>query len=126
MCEQCMTECLDVGEVVPGIWIIQAVKDGNKMKAGDYGLVYCNDPFVIWSKRPYPDPDPLDELHDSDGWAIWYKDASDFRDKLLLPPETGQLLVGSCVSAGWDKKEHGDMAYWLYDRMGKFLEEPKP
>ena len=123
MCEQCTTECLEIGEVIPGIWIIQATKDGNLMKAGYYGLVYCNDPFVVWSEKPYPDPNAIDELCNLENWVAYDIVASAFRDKLLLPPETGQLLVESCISAGWDKKEHGCLAFWLYDHMGKFLEE---
>lgn len=49
MCLCCCVKEKKFGEVLPGIYLMQATKDYyEKMLTGQYGLVICNDPFIIF------------------------------------------------------------------------------
>lgn len=50
MCVQCTAETVNYGEFAPGWYLVRATKtDPDSMDAGDWGLVECNDPAIIFS-----------------------------------------------------------------------------
>lgn len=125
MCEQCSTDSLDIGEVVPGLSLFQAKKDGRHMKAGDFGLVRSNDPDVTWSFRPEPDPyegmsDEEIDRQDGVAWAAWRDKARAFslECKVQLGMTTAFRIGLLCQAAGYDATKDGRLDFWLFHRVG--------
>lgn len=59
MCLSCLAETVILGEVLTGIYLVQATKDGGiEFVTGDYGLVFCNGPSFTFKEKPIPDPTP--------------------------------------------------------------------
>lgn len=133
MCEQCMAETIDIGEIVPGWFLCRATQDGWMMKAGDYGLIQCNDPdFIIPAKfKPIPDSTfnmsdeeinnlPTDGIF-TDGFFDLFED--------ILPYLRGSLstcgsLYEACKEDGYNVKEHGIcIEMWLIHKMGEAIVE---
>ena len=56
MCESCLAEAENFGEVFPGVWLERATKDvvvdEFEWNAGEWGLVFCNAPFMVWGVTP--------------------------------------------------------------------------
>jgi len=133
MCEQCYTQSVTLGEVVPGLILIQAKKDGRHMKAGDYGLVRSNDPDVIWTDRP--EPDPYEGRPDEDfgtvlAGEVWQAKVQEFTAQCntQLGPmglTTGFRIGLLCQAAGYDHTKDGKLEYWLFHRMGVLLQAAK-
>jgi hypothetical protein len=133
MCEQCSAKTVSYGEVLPGVALVKATQDGQVMKAGHWGLVLSNDPFLIFSTGPEPDPghglvDVVVEATPPDHplWA-WLDVAERFRWECLLSPEDGHLLVQKGCEEGYDMEEDGYFAMWLFHRMGVLVANgPEP
>lgn len=128
MCEQCSTDSLDIGEVVPGLFLFQARKNGRHMKAGDYGLVRSNDPDVTWSFRPEPDPYEGmsdEEINSQDGkaWEAWRPLVQEFaaQCKAQLDMTKGLRIALLCQAAGYNHNKDGLLEYWLFHRMGVLM-----
>ena len=122
MCEQCVADCDDLGYVARNIGLLKAKRDGDFMKAGQYGLVECNDPFCLFDETPYPDPDPETTDTQNPAADAWILSAGRFRDKLIVHPRLGHFIVESCKSSGYNPETDGDVAMWLFDRAGKLIE----
>ncbi len=132
MCEQCNTDCVTFGEVVPGLFFIQAKKAGRLMRAGDYGLVRCNDPDLIWSFRPEPDPYEGmsdEEINQQDGvaWAAWRDKAKAFalECKVQLGMNLAFRFGLLCQAGGYDIEKDGRLDWWLFHRVGLLLQAGK-
>jgi hypothetical protein len=52
MCEQCVANAHAWIDILPGWWLVRAHKDGNEMRAGQWGLMHCNDPSLILATDP--------------------------------------------------------------------------
>ena len=52
MCEQCVANAHGWIEILPGWQLCRAHKNGNDMKAGQWGLLTCNDPSLILVTDP--------------------------------------------------------------------------
>jgi hypothetical protein len=101
---------------------MRAHQDGNMMSAGQYGLLRSNDPDVVWSGSPEIEP-PEDE-HDQ--WLKWAVGPRAFESTLILRPEVGWDLVEAATRCGYDRGEHGSLAYWLWDHMAKRMKQGWP
>jgi hypothetical protein len=119
MCEQCVAEAVQHGEVLPGWVLIRASRDGNLMKAGQWGLVSGNDPDYVWSATPRPEPPCQDPQ-----WSAWSEEARHFEEALRADPPTGYLLYAAARQAGFIPE--GRFAFWLFGRLGRHLSERGP
>jgi hypothetical protein len=132
VCEQCQAETKTYGQVAPGWWLIQATKDGDAMKSGDFGLVRINDPEYIWPATLVLTEDPGFGLeHDDAAWDAATAAHSDQRDRFvegaceLMPhldgtPASGYNLVLRCMDAGYTKK-CGYFHMWLAGRVAQVI-----
>ena len=132
MCECCSAETIDVGEVVPGIMLVQATKQGQVMRPGDYGLVMSNDPFLVFSGSTFR-PDPLFEMTEvenlsssmlqyADQWcddAIWFKELLDTKVEIM----TSWFIVTQAKACGWKQDLHGYVGLWLFHRIGELIQK---
>lgn len=123
MCEQCCAETETYLSPIPGWWFVRATVDGMIMKAGDWGLVRCNDPDFVWDFIPWPEPEEgIDEQLESD----WFEDWIRFDQALECRPEIGWELVNACIKAGYDPKNDGAVGAWLFNHLGEWLKTKKP
>ena len=115
------------------LFLMKARKDDPDWKAGQWGLVICNDPEVVWD-GPTPWPDPSFGVSDEvqKGWnaeqnalaAKWMKDARNFADAFR---DQGHIYAGyrvgnACRVAGWDQV--GLFTHFLYHKMGEACLNP--
>lgn len=133
MCQQCVTDARNFGEVIPGLVLMQATRDSpHGWRVGSYGLVRSNDPDVIWDATPIPDPtnglsdEALNLLLDDNAFA-WSREADKFmqacKEQLTL---TDALRIGMlCMEAGYTLND-GLLEYWLFHRMGLLLTSSTP
>lgn len=122
MCEQCVTDCLHYGQVLPGWYLIRAQKDGNLMKIHQWGLLRCNDPDFVWTVDPIVDitygmsDDQVDALPD-DQWNLYRKfsnSAEKFEQSLKGDIRSGYSLYKACLEAGYDPEVDGyNLSHWL-------------
>lgn len=132
MCEQCSAKTKTYGEVLPHWWLVQATQDGNMMKAGDFGLVVCNDPDYIWPADMPPRKDPsfgmsdeeFDNMPDEVGqeWDDFMEYIEKLGKRLDSDPLTGYSLVTAAKEAGWDRNKNGFLEGWLSHRMAVVVE----
>lgn len=68
MCTQCVVNPIYYGEIAPGWFLMRARKDegGTEgMRVGEWGLVECNDPTIVFDVTPvvYDNPDQTWEAY---------------------------------------------------------------
>ena len=139
MCQQCTCQALTYGEAVPDWYLMQAQVDGSTWKAGQWGLVWSNDPTFTWTGTPTPNP--AFGLDDAAEEALWkanehneigarivstelpesFKEAFD-----TMNPRTGYDLVVASMQRGYDPDTSGDLAWWLWDWFGEYLRTATP
>ncbi len=104
MCLQCEVDAQCVlREIIPGYQLYISIKDHEEWPKGQYGLVRCNDPDFVFAIPK-----------DRDDEGEWY----DFiLYEFLMEPLTGYNFVSACMAAGWNQKEHGDVAIWFVERI---------
>lgn len=131
MCEACYAECETIGEILPGLALVQAKKSFRHIEEGMYGLVRLNSPDLVWAARPMPDPffgmtdDEIDAapqplLSDFlvfDLLVTLFSKACEAQLSLTTAYDIGCL----CQAAGYNRKEDGLMEHWLFHRMGALL-----
>jgi hypothetical protein len=136
MCDQCVAATIG-WDLFPGWGLVKARLDCDSMKAGDWGLLRCNNPDFVW-RTPAPGPlDPLFGLTEEEEKALpesdprwdaslkWCHQAH----KLNLKPPKGQAvyvnayyeLVQGGIQAGYDPDKDGDFSMWLFHRMGELV-----
>jgi hypothetical protein len=137
MCETCLSQCDDYGEVLPGWFLVRATKDsGITMEAGDWGLVDCNSPSFIFEHTPIKNPivgltieeseeSKLDEpyyrfISVSDSIGIDMFESIDTSTP-NLPFSVCNKLYKSCIEAGWNEDKE-PMLYWLCHHIATYLE----
>lgn len=133
MCEQCSAATKTYGEVVPHWRLVQATKDGNMMKADDFGLVWCDDPSYFWPGDMRPRKDPAFEMPDADfdnmneeagdEWDSFIEYVDKLAGHFQSDPTTGHGLVTACHDAGYSRQKHGfRLLSWLSHRMAATME----
>lgn len=116
MCEQCIVNPLSFGEVLPGIYLMRARRDGNEMNAGDWGLVYCNGPFFVWSgTREKPNPE----------CSYSESDMSDEFSQMMVDPRTGYDLFTKAFAFGFDPNKHNFTA-WFWEHIFNHVDATEP
>lgn len=135
MCEQCVAQTAYYGEPLKDIGLFRATQDGSIMKKGQWGLIEINDPFVVWTSTPRPDPmknlsdEELEKLpNDATIWELeddWMDFIKEFEEALTLTPELGYKLVAASLEKGF--KEDQRFSMWFFDYLGMWLKEhPEP
>ena len=128
MCESCLAGCELLGEVVPGLFLLQATKDFQHITAGFYGLTRSNGPEVVWEIKPTPDPceglsdDEINARTDSRDFE-WFDDVALFTCACQEQLQMGDSFqIGLlCQAAGYDPVKDGHLEHWLFHRMGVLL-----
>ena len=139
MCEQCIADTVLIGgekEVLPGWFLVKAQKDGHSMKAGNYGLVVCNDPSFIFNIEPAVDPldgmsdEQIEALDKNDVlWElskVWSQKAYDFTNNIELTYYMMSVyeLVSAGIKAGYNEEVDGyNFENWLFNHLGKFIRD---
>ena len=145
MCEQCCADTKTYAvikddkafmEILPGFVLIRASQDGMFMKKGDWALVSCNDPEVYWSETPTKDPEWGMTEEESDAQpeefqklaSQWIDQSQEFRDRLqkMISPYMSWKLVNEAMKQGYTWEEHGPFGFWLWHKMGEWLEQATP
>ena len=129
MCLCCSAEAVDVAEVVKDFFLVRAAVDVDGWKSGQYALVVCNDPSYIFKTPPRLQPvwNDADDDKSLDAEDAWLAEATAFISDLKQALSLNEChnLVGACVVAGYDRAEDGDVAFWLYDRIAKLIQDDK-
>ncbi len=122
MCEQCTTEAVTViSDVLPGFTLMQAKLNGHDWQAGQFGLVECNDPMVVFDGPLLADPttglsdeeiNALSEQSQAD-LDRYLTVAEEFDDKLVLDARSGYRLVQACMTKGYCPDTGGNVGFWL-------------
>lgn len=109
------------------VWLMQAHYGCEEWPKGWFGLVFCNDPFVVWEWAPTSEP----HVSLSKGksrkaaikrWENWFKDSGKAAEAFNgLDITTAFDLVTACTKAGYDRSKDGDVALWLMGFIGKAL-----
>jgi hypothetical protein len=134
MCEQCLVNPLYFGEVIPGWCLIRARRQGSDMEVGDWGLLRMNDPDLIWKSTPQLDPTfYMTDDEEAEYWKTHsYKDeavhaAEDFVDTLWCQPVSlGYDLVSAMMEAGYSRKQHGPVEWWLWQKLAEHIRDTEP
>ena len=130
MCMRCSTEAeLYEKEVVPGIGLVRATVDHGEVRAGDWGLVECNDPFFWWRGEILPVPrtvredaeSPIAYLEGEEAIEDRYFDERGKVERMLIPADVGYRVTVGAIEVGYDPKEDGYVAGWIYDRLDEVV-----
>ena len=125
MCELCAadTDCIGDCEIFPGWFLERAKRDGDFMKAEDFGFTRSNDPSFVFHTFPYPEPDKLAEKTSTE-WREWYNKACEFGRELQqyeISFEAIYSFVAAAKEKGYDEDKEGGFVYWLFDYLGQYL-----
>jgi len=137
MCTQCIVNPLYFGEVLPGWYLIRARREApNEMDVGDWGLLRCNDPDVVFKTTPMKDPDPSDEdgtkdpesstISDPNLLKEFYNRVDKFSDEFYCSPYIGYLLVEAGIRVGYNHENDGSFIDWLFSYLGEYIDKTEP
>lgn len=117
MCEQCCAKTIYLGEIAKGFHFVKATRDGNEMKKGEYGIIRCNDPDIIFpeSLKPFPDP-YLNNEEDGDKFIdLVYN----LREYLIGSFDFGYDFYMACSKEpDWNHEKPGNIDWWIINKMG--------
>ena len=123
MCELCLAKVISYsGEVLPGVYLRRATTDGNIMEAGDFGLVFCNDPSFVFSIVPECEP-PEDNDKQLTEFFNWAAKVEMFEDQLAyVENDFGIIycLVEAGTRVGYNFRS-GRFSAWLFNHIGEYL-----
>lgn len=136
MCEMCLVEPTEFGEIIPTFYLALGTKDGQEMKSGQYAIIDGEHAVAVFPEKPWPDPfgdmteEAIEAVSESDPrWGEnhrWLAAVEKFAETCLVNPELGHELYEGALKAGFDRERHGWLTYWLYDRAGRMLvDNPK-
>jgi len=126
MCECCSADTIDIAEIAEGWILVQARKDGNYMKKGEYALQNFNDPDFYFDVVPVEDPsrgfsdDELDGMTAEEDKKLdeFWEIVEKIEKKLVTDPVTGHMFYEACLKSGYDSELHGRrFTSWLTDTM---------
>jgi len=140
MCELCAAKTIRIGELLPGFLLFRATRDGLRMRAGEYGLVRQDEPFLTWGPVVLADPTPpgldrfeieawMNDTANAEAWgrfddaAVQFAAAVRAGPRGMGPPSFAVVaeLAAACSEAGWTPA-FGPVEAWLMDRTARFLE----
>jgi len=99
MCDQCMSDAVQLGEVVPGWVLFYTRKRGAFVGAGAYCLApKSSDAVAVWPPEAFASDVP--ELK--------------FITALTMSPEEGHALLEAAIAGGYDRTP--TFADWLWQR----------
>ena len=118
MCEQCLVNPIEYGEVLPGWFLIRATKDGMLMNAGEFGLVQTNSPAFTFSQVPEVEDASISDGHE----LLWFAKAGVFESELMKDASFDEvcLLGKACYDAGYTT-DSGFMYMWLFNHLGEII-----
>jgi hypothetical protein len=138
MCEQCCAKADEYGQdaFIPGFYLCRATQDGHMMKAGDWGIVECNDPAFIFHTTPVKDPWAgfTDEqiAASSDEELAKFNEFVDTSAKIseeMADNVVGEFaldlfgrLCAAMCKAGFDPETGARASSWLCHRLACFIE----
>jgi len=121
MCDGCVAETVNLGEVLPHWWVVQATKQSMYMEPEDFALVWSNDPSFIWKTVPELDPvfgiESDLTIEQETAADAWLTKAMAFEKELVGELYDSWELVDAAIKSGWDFQKHGRVHYWLFDRI---------
>jgi hypothetical protein len=143
MCEQCSAAAEEWGHdpFIPGFYLCRATRDGMWMKAGDWGIVECNDPAFIFQTTPTKDPEAgmSDEQIEALPKEAWVKFDEFVAVSVKIAEEMAESLTGefsldvygrfftAMCKAGFNPDTDGRASMWLCNRLACFIEDnPNP
>jgi hypothetical protein len=136
MCQQCITEAVEYGEIVPGFYLYKSKVGSSKWPAGEYAIVQYNDPtfYLKGIGVPLLDPcfgkrdDEVDALLGDpavlDSWNKFCTQAELMAENLLSRPNTGFALIDAAIKAGYVPEE-GLIEFWLLHKIACLVEKKK-
>jgi len=129
MCLQCETKSIVIGNI-GDISIQISTQDHPEWKEGAIGLVFLNDPFVVfneikeWSKDSYFDlsDDEIEKIleftSDEKHW-----DAVELVNQIKFDPYDGYKFILNLKALGYDEEEHGyRWASYFVHKIAEMLE----
>jgi len=149
MCQQCTTKAESYGEFLPKWFLMRATKEGEEdWPKGHWGLVECNDPTFVFKQTPIIEDvrtlelkfrkagkteKQIDKELDDPKYKkvfeqdlVFYEKVREFREKFVLSPEAGHNLFIAATKAGFKRERDGDLAFWLFDYMARWIKKFKP
>lgn len=121
MCLQCTVSAVVIAEnVLPGCTLMKSMHDDKDWPLGWYGLVYSNDPFMVFPTLSI-DPKFSDDMLNAEAPETvaaenaHYKAVIAFREQAKLTWTTAGEIFAACVAEGYDRAVAGDIEFWLLD-----------
>lgn len=131
MCEHCIMEMDDLGEVADGLMLSVSTVDTYDNAKGTYGLIgFGNGPDVTFITKPLKNTafglseEEKKNLPIDLDWG-WDKAYSRFQQEILkaqLHWDTVYRYGIKCAAAGYDHEVHGALEAWLFHKMGEVVE----
>jgi hypothetical protein len=128
MCLCCVAEAVTIGEIAPGIWLVQSTKDVEGFPVGYYGIVRSNSPDVVFDASCLCvdiydglTDEEIDLIPDETFWEETRKmsKAADNLDEVFpRNPLFGYELVTALKQVGY---EDGHVSWFLSDRMARMI-----
>jgi len=135
MCECCSADTIDIAEIAEDWILVQARKDGNFMKKGEYALANFNDPDFYFDVVPVEDPskgltdDEFDGMTAEEDKKLdeFYEIVEKIEKQLVTDPVTGHMFYEACLKSGYDPEFHGcRFSFWLTDVMALAIKAHHP
>lgn len=135
MCQQCITEAVEYGEIVPGFYLYKSKVGSSKWPAGEYAIVQFNDPTFYLRGIGVPLLDPCFGKEDDeveillcdpailDSFNKFCAQAELIAENFLCRPNTGFALVTAALKAGYDPEEDGLIEFWLLHKIACLVEK---
>lgn len=132
MCDQCTAQTEMWPTPLEGWALVRANKDGYVIKAGQWGLVACNDPTWVWDPKPRPEPpEPPEGVDDPESWEDldqWFEnEAGVFEQQLQASGDSVDhwRLVEAARKCGYTP---GKIRFgtWLFNFLGEWIADHKP
>lgn len=135
MCVQCMTEARHVECPLPGFFLAQATKPYHGVEVGQWMLGRCNDPDIVFTEAPMPDPtEGIDDgqmngmdLETGRAYQRFLKRVDTLQADFVIPVEVGFEIYEAASRVGYNPILHGsNIVYWLTNLLGKACETATP
>ena len=112
MCEQCVANAHGWIEILPGWQLCRAHKSGNDMKAGQWGLLTCNDHSLILATDPR-----TSEHHDCCAHEMFTGLGG-----VQIYSEIWFSILKAAKTVGYSDND-GSLESWLMERICKLVKE---
>ncbi len=121
MCLQCLTHPWYYGEIAPGFTLARSTKENSDWGVGEWGLIECNDPSVVFKHTPYLE-------------SYSRGDLGDFYEAFRLPMGLSSRLLSALNSVQysfavrrlWVKHLAHSVEDRLYIYLAEFIKDSSP